>query len=103
MIKVLRSDKITSHPVSRPRLLTRYSLRPFNSARKKFHFFRETWGGIEPPHRAFAELRLTTWPPGLGLDFSFDLKARQFAGGFFRRGRFQNRCGGYGGYEICRG
>lgn len=63
----------------------------------------ETWGGIEPPHRAFAELRLTTWPPGLGLDFSFDSKARQFAGGFFRRGRFQNRCGGYEECEICRG
>lgn len=74
-----------------------------SSATQALRFFRETWGGIEPPHRAFAELRLTTWPPGLGLDFSFDLKARQFAGGFFRQGRFQNQCGGYGGYEICRG
>ena len=24
----------------------------------------ESWGGIEPPYKAFAELRLTTWPPG---------------------------------------
>ncbi len=40
------------------------------SANIKFAFFlliyfKEAWGGIEPPHRDFADLCLTTWLPGL--------------------------------------
>ena len=29
-----------------------------------WHFCHEAWGGIEPPHRDFADLCLTTWLPG---------------------------------------
>lgn len=39
----------------------------FDSPRKKLSFFLEAWGGIEPPNKAFAELRLTTWPPRLNI------------------------------------
>lgn len=94
----LDSDVWAALRVSPKRLMT---FRRSILARNALDAFLEATAGIEPAHRDFADLRITTFLRGRRDEFQYRLSRskykaiglafRRSSGGLFLRGRFQNQ------------